>query len=76
MSKSKARRTRKHRRALKAVMKHGRKAKRSHKRVSGRTGSVFSKRLGSRNEEGTLSEPSQYCGYATERAARCPPAAP
>jgi len=40
--------TRRKRRAMKAVMKWGRKAKSRHRVKSGRTGSVFSKLLGSR----------------------------
>lgn len=49
MTTSHCRQVRKHRRGLKAVMKHGKKAKRRHKRLSGRTGSIFTKRLASRN---------------------------
>jgi hypothetical protein len=39
------RRTKKHRRAMKAILKFGNNAKRSHKKLSGRTGGIRSHRL-------------------------------
>lgn len=40
-----ARRTRKHRRAIKAILKHGRSARPTHKSKSGRTGKVRSSQM-------------------------------
>ena len=48
MSKAKTRRTRKHRRASKARMKHGRNARAVHKGKSGRTGGMHHKKLKAR----------------------------
>ena len=55
-SKSRKRRTRKHRRQEKAVLKHGTSAKRSHKRPSGRTGKIWQKRTHSKMTTQTKSQ--------------------
>jgi hypothetical protein len=46
--KSAIRHTRKKRRQNKAVIKHGKNAKRSHRRIAGRTGSISSKQMPSK----------------------------